>query len=144
MASDTSVKAIKAGVGQRRFFYNRAVNNVNVTEIHNVYNTTVVNNAAVTRVSYNGGSAASMRGRGAKRRVAHERHILPVQLKPTPAGGASNPEQRLPQIEASHQSQRLRGPEISAVALSSLRETPALPTIRNAIARSAAPVKPPG
>src|SRR6267142_496308 len=26
-----------------RFFYNRAVNNVNVTNIHNVYNTTVVN-----------------------------------------------------------------------------------------------------
>src|SRR5246500_6069068 len=39
-----------------RFFYNRAVNNVNVTVIHNVYNTTVVNERNVTRVSYNGGN----------------------------------------------------------------------------------------
>ena len=39
------------------FFYNREVNNVNVTVIHNVYNTTVVNrNVNVTRVSYNGGN----------------------------------------------------------------------------------------
>ena len=27
-----------------RFYYNRSVNNVNVTNIHNVYNTTVINN----------------------------------------------------------------------------------------------------
>ena len=26
------------------FYYNRSVTNINVTEIHNVYNTTVVNN----------------------------------------------------------------------------------------------------
>jgi len=39
-----------------RFFYNRAVTNVNVTVIHNVYNTTVVNERNVTRVSYNGGN----------------------------------------------------------------------------------------
>jgi len=39
-----------------RFYYNRSVNNVNVTQIHNVYNTTVVNNVNVTRVSYNGGN----------------------------------------------------------------------------------------
>ncbi|HET6419609.1 MAG TPA: hypothetical protein VFG19_05595, partial [Geobacteraceae bacterium] len=37
------------------FYYNRAVNNVNVTNIHNVYNKTVINNVNVTRVSYNGG-----------------------------------------------------------------------------------------
>ena len=41
----------------RTFYYNRAVTNVNVTVIHNVYNKTVVNNYRnVTRVSYNGGS----------------------------------------------------------------------------------------
>lgn len=39
----------------REFYYNRAVNNVNVTVVHNVYNTTVINNTTVTRVSYNGG-----------------------------------------------------------------------------------------
>ena len=38
------------------FFYNRSVNNVNVTEIHNVYNTTVVKNTNVNHVSYNGGN----------------------------------------------------------------------------------------
>ena len=40
-----------------RFFYNRAVNNVNVTNIHNVYvkNVTVVNNN-YSRTSFNGGS----------------------------------------------------------------------------------------
>jgi hypothetical protein len=38
-----------------RFYYNRSVNNVNVTQIHNVYNKTVINNVNVTRVSYNGG-----------------------------------------------------------------------------------------
>src|SRR3974390_456659 len=39
------------------FFYNRTVNNVNVTVIHNVYNTNIENrNVNVTRVSYNGGN----------------------------------------------------------------------------------------
>jgi len=37
------------------FYYNRNVNNINVTQIHNVYNKTVINNVNVTRVSYNGG-----------------------------------------------------------------------------------------
>jgi hypothetical protein len=37
------------------FFYNTSVNRVNVTVIHNTYNTTVVENN-ITRVSYNGGS----------------------------------------------------------------------------------------
>ncbi|MHB8410962.1 MAG: YXWGXW repeat-containing protein [Candidatus Acidiferrales bacterium] len=36
------------------FFYNRSVNNINVTVIHNTYNRTVINNN-YTRVSYNGG-----------------------------------------------------------------------------------------
>ena len=38
----------------RNFYYNRAVNNVNITNVH-VYNRTVVNNVNVRRVSYNGG-----------------------------------------------------------------------------------------
>jgi hypothetical protein len=38
-----------------RFYYNRSVNNVNVAQIHNVYNTTIVNNNS-TRISYNGGN----------------------------------------------------------------------------------------
>jgi hypothetical protein len=62
-----------------RFFYNRAVNNVNVTQIHNVYNTTVINNTTVTRVSYNGGNGGiNARPRPEEEAVARERHIAPV------------------------------------------------------------------
>src|SRR5271169_467677 len=39
----------------RDFYYNRAVNNVNVTNVRYVYNKTVVNNVTVNRASYNGG-----------------------------------------------------------------------------------------
>src|SRR5450631_3746667 len=39
------------------FNYNRSVNNVNTTYIHNVYNKTVINNTTVNHVSYNGGAA---------------------------------------------------------------------------------------
>src|SRR6202167_5232245 len=38
------------------FYYNRSVNNVNVTNIHNVYSKTVINNTAMNHVSYNGGT----------------------------------------------------------------------------------------
>ena len=60
------------------FFYNRSVNNVNVTVIHNVYNTTI-NQRSVTRVSYNGGRGGiNERPRPEEERAAHERHIPPV------------------------------------------------------------------
>lgn len=39
----------------RDFFYNRAVNNVNINNVHNIYNQTIVNNVNLSRVSYNGG-----------------------------------------------------------------------------------------
>ena len=80
-----------------RFFYNRAVNNVNVTEIHNVYNTTVViNNTNVNRVSYNGGNGGiSARPRPEEQAVARERHIPPVTAQAEHIQLArSNPEQR--------------------------------------------------
>ncbi|HET6421389.1 MAG TPA: YXWGXW repeat-containing protein [Geobacteraceae bacterium] len=37
------------------FYYNRTVNNINTTNITNVYNKTVINNVNTTRVSFNGG-----------------------------------------------------------------------------------------
>jgi hypothetical protein len=40
----------------KQFYYNTAVSRVNVTNIHNTYPQTVVNNTTVTRVSYNGGT----------------------------------------------------------------------------------------
>ena len=60
------------------FFYNRAVMNVNVTEIHNVYNETVVNNRD-THVSYNGGNGGiDARPTPQEEAAARERHIAPV------------------------------------------------------------------
>jgi hypothetical protein len=61
------------------FFYNRAVTNVNVTNIHNVYNTTVVNHyTTVNRVSYNGGNGGvSARPTPEQEAAVHERHLPP-------------------------------------------------------------------
>jgi Skp family chaperone for outer membrane proteins len=56
------------------FFYNRAVMNVNVTEIHNVYNTHVtVNNV---HISYNGGRGGlTARATAEEESAEHERHV---------------------------------------------------------------------
>jgi|HubBroStandDraft_6_1064221.scaffolds.fasta_scaffold01935_7 hypothetical protein len=40
----------------QQFYYNTAVSQVNVTNIHNTYTQTVVNNTTVNRVSFNGGT----------------------------------------------------------------------------------------
>jgi hypothetical protein len=63
-----------------QFFYNRAVTNINVTNIRNVYNnTTVINNTTVTRVSYNGGDGGiNARPTPQQEAAAHQRHIAPV------------------------------------------------------------------
>jgi hypothetical protein len=63
------------------FFYNREVMNVNVTEIRNVYNETVVNNV-VNRVSYNGGNGGiEARPTPQEEAAARERHIPPVAVQ---------------------------------------------------------------
>jgi hypothetical protein len=63
------------------FFYNRAVNNVNVTNIHNVYNTTVINNNE-TRVSYNGGTGGiERRPSPEEEAAARGRHVPPVSAQ---------------------------------------------------------------
>ncbi|HTS37656.1 MAG TPA: YXWGXW repeat-containing protein [Candidatus Solibacter sp.] len=60
------------------FFYNRSVTNVNVTVIHNVYNTTIVHND-VSRVSYNGGNGGVVAHASAEQESwARERHIPPA------------------------------------------------------------------
>jgi WXXGXW repeat (2 copies) len=60
------------------FFYNRAVTNVNVTVIHNTYNT-VVNHVTVNRVSYNGGRGGiEARPTAQEQAAAHDRHIAAV------------------------------------------------------------------
>jgi len=62
-----------------RFYYNRSVNNVNVTQVHNVYNQTVINNVNVTRVSYNGGEGGVREQANRQEQEAfRERHVAAV------------------------------------------------------------------
>jgi len=78
------------------FFYNRAVLNVNVTDIHNVYNTTVVNNTTINRVSYNGGNGGiTARPTPQEEAAEHDRHIPPVAAQNEHVQAArGNPELR--------------------------------------------------
>jgi WXXGXW repeat (2 copies) len=79
-----------------RFFYNRAVSNVNVTEIHNVYNTTVNVRETENRVSYNGGEGGiNARPSAQEEAAARERHLPPVAAQSQHMQQArSNPQQR--------------------------------------------------
>ena len=103
-----------------RFFYNRAVNNVNVTIVRNVYNTTVINNTTVARVSYNGGNGGiNARPRPEEEAVARARHIPPVSAQIEHLRAArSNPEQRAstnrgrPPVAATPRPGDLRGREV--------------------------------
>jgi hypothetical protein len=62
-----------------QFYYNRSVNNVNVTTVHNIYNTTVTHSTTINRVSYNGGNGGiNARPRPEEQAAARERHIPPV------------------------------------------------------------------
>jgi hypothetical protein len=64
------------------FAYNRAVNNVNVTVIHNTYNRTVINNTTVNRVSYNGGTGGiNARPTPAEEAAARGQHIQPTSAQ---------------------------------------------------------------
>jgi len=64
------------------FFYNRAVTNVNVVNIHNVYNETVVNRYNENHVSYNGGPGGiEARPRPEDEAAARERHIPPARAQ---------------------------------------------------------------
>jgi hypothetical protein len=63
------------------FFYNRSVTNINVVNIHNVYNETIVHNE-VNRVSFNGGEGGiEARPRPEDERYAQERHIGPAGVQ---------------------------------------------------------------
>jgi hypothetical protein len=63
-----------------RFYYNTTVNNINVTQIHNTYNTTIINNnTTINRVSYNGGNGGTnVRPTRKEEELARERHVPPV------------------------------------------------------------------
>jgi hypothetical protein len=64
------------------FFYNRAVTNINVVHITNVYSRTVVNNFAVNRVSYNGGRGGlAARPSAGELAAEHDRHFAATNLQ---------------------------------------------------------------
>jgi len=62
------------------FNYNRSVTNVNVTVVHNTYNTTVVNNnTTVNRTSFNGGTGGvTAQPTAAEQSAAKEQHVQPT------------------------------------------------------------------
>jgi hypothetical protein len=77
------------------FFYNRSVNNVDITRNHNVYNT-VIENRNENRVSFNGGSGGiSVRASSQQESAMRQRHLPPVAAQTEHRQAArSNPELR--------------------------------------------------
>jgi len=77
------------------FFYNRSVSNVNVTNIHNVYDTHVTYNNE-NHVSYNGGNGGiNVRPTPQEEAAGRDRHIPPVAAQVQHAQAArANPQQR--------------------------------------------------
>lgn len=77
------------------FFYNRSVNNVDITINRNVYNT-VIENHNESRVSFNGGSGGiAVRATFQQEAVARQRHLPPVAAQTEHAQTArANPELR--------------------------------------------------
>ena len=59
------------------FAYNRSVSNINVVNVHNVYNKTViVNNVTVNRVSYNGGAGGiGVHASASEQAAIREQHV---------------------------------------------------------------------
>lgn len=101
------------------FFYNRAVNNINVPNIRNVYvDKTVINNVNVNRVSYNGGRGGlTAQPDAAQRTVANERRWSPTTMQTRQRDTAMrNPAQRFtsnqgrPAVFATQQAGRFDGP----------------------------------
>jgi hypothetical protein len=82
-----------------QFFYNRSVTNVNVTNIHNTYNTTVINNNTNNHVSYNGGNGGTTaKPTHEEEAAAHEQHIGPVAAQTQHQEAArNNPQMRASQ-----------------------------------------------
>jgi hypothetical protein len=78
------------------FFYNRSVNNLDVTRNRNVYNTTIEKHNE-NRVSFNGGSGGiAVRANSQQEATARQRHLPPAAAQANHAQAArSNPEQRV-------------------------------------------------
>jgi hypothetical protein len=124
------------------FFYNRAVLNVNVNVIHNVYNTRV-NETTVTRVSFNGGNGGiNARATAQEEAAARERHIPPVAAQTEHIQAArSNPELRAstnhgkPPVAATARPGELKGGGVVAAREGGTVREPAARPENNAAAR---------
>jgi hypothetical protein len=135
------------------FFYNRAVMNINVTEIHNVYNTTVINRNE-NRVSFNGGNGGiNARATAQEEAAAHERHIAPVAAQNEHMQAArNNPQMRAstnmgkPAIAATAKPGEFSGRGVVAAREAGGSYTPAhggnMGHAENTAARSNTPVHP--
>jgi|SRR5271166_401158 len=89
----------------QHFFYNTAVSHVNVTNIRNTYTQTAVNNATISRVSFNGGKggviARPSEAEQAAGRAPHQAATAP-QVQHRQAAIAGSPE-RAPERAAATQ-----------------------------------------
>ena len=68
--------------GGGHFYYNRSVNNVNISIVHNVYNRSVVVYTSNSHVSYNGGTGGlHVAARPAERIAMQQQHTPPMRAQ---------------------------------------------------------------
>ena len=87
-----------------RFAYNRSVNNVNVTNVTNVYNkTVVVNNVTNNRASYNGGTGGIQRQASPQEQAAvREQHVQPTAEQQQHFRAAAGDRNQLAKVNGGH------------------------------------------
>ena len=127
-----------------RFFYNKSVNRVDETIIHNTYNTTIVENNT-TRVSYNGGNGGvEARPTAQEQTYSREQHVPRVAAQEQHIQQArSNPELRAsanqgkPPIAATAKPADFKSGVVPARQAGGAYKAPPPNTARNAAARSA-------
>ena len=118
------------------YYYNRSVNNVNVTVVHNVYNTTVINNTrTVTRVSYNGGNGGIQeRATAEEESAGRGPHMAPIAAQTHHVDEArADPQLRVSRTRASRRSPQRPGPVRSPKPVSCPRgrEAPCTTVLRS-------------
>jgi hypothetical protein len=68
--------------GGGHFYYNRSVNNINISVVHNVYSRSVAGNTNNSHVSFNGGSGGlQARARPAELAAMHQPHTAPMRAQ---------------------------------------------------------------
>jgi hypothetical protein len=131
------------------FFYNRSVNRVNETVIHNTYNTTVIENNT-TRVSYNGGNGGvQARATAQEETFSREQHVGRVpaqeqhiqQARANPELRASN-NQGKPPIAATARPGDFKGGALAAKEAGGTYKAPPANAARSGGAQAGAEARP--